>query len=95
MPYTDERPSRVVRRSKRFTQECRRLGLRVRQLRQERELTLEAASTKMNVDITHLQKIEAGSVNVSMVTLVRIADGLKVELGELFGHARRPSHQRA
>lgn len=89
MRYTDERPSRVVRRSKRFTQECRRLGLRVRQLRQERELTLEAASTKMNVDITHLQKIEAGTVNVSMVTLVRISEGLSVDLAELFRKTKR------
>lgn len=38
----------------------------------------------MNVDITHLQKVEAGKVNVSMVTLVRLAEGLGVSLAELF-----------
>jgi transcriptional regulator with XRE-family HTH domain len=58
--------------------------LRVRQLRQERNLTLENASAAANLDITHLQKIEAGKVNVSMVTLIRLADGLGVDVVDLF-----------
>ncbi len=80
----DERPSRAFRRSRRYGIECRRLGLRIRQLRQARDLTLEAASAKASLDITHLQKIEAGKVNVTMVTLVRLAEGLGVHLAALF-----------
>jgi transcriptional regulator with XRE-family HTH domain len=78
----------VVRRSRRYVRECRRLGLRVRQLRQERGLTLEGASARATIDITHWQKIEAGTINVSMVTLVRLADGLGVALVDLFGEER-------
>jgi transcriptional regulator with XRE-family HTH domain len=65
----------------------------VRQLRHERGLTLEAASGKASIDITHWQKVEAGSVNVSMVTLVRLADGLDVNLVDLF--AAGPPGKRA
>jgi transcriptional regulator with XRE-family HTH domain len=81
----DERPSRAVKRSRRYIVECKRLGLRVRRLRHLRSLTLESAAAKMNVDITHLQKIEAGKVNVSMVTLVRVADGMGLAMIDLFG----------
>jgi transcriptional regulator with XRE-family HTH domain len=80
----EERPSRVFRRSRRYTQECRRLGLRVRQLRHEREMTLEVASARASLDITHLQKIEAGKLNLTMVTLIRLADGLGVRIADLF-----------
>jgi transcriptional regulator with XRE-family HTH domain len=80
----DERPSQAFRRSRRYGIECRRLGLRIRQLRQARELTLEAASAKASLDITHLQKIEAGKVNVTMVTLVRLADGFGIKMADLF-----------
>lgn len=80
----DERPSKAFRRSRRYTLECRRLGLRVRQLRHQHALTLEAAAAKASLDLTHLQKIEAGKVNVTMVTLVRLAAGLGVPLAELF-----------
>lgn len=36
------------------------------------------------VDTTHLAKIEAGSINLTVATLVRVAHGLGVELSELF-----------
>lgn len=39
----------------------------------------------MSMDATQLAKIEAGSLNVTLVTLVRIADGLGVKLAALFG----------
>lgn len=38
----------------------------------------------MQLDLTHLQKIEAGKLNVTLVTLVRIADGLGVSVRDLF-----------
>ena len=37
-----------------------------------------------DMDITHLQKVEAGKVNVTMTTLVRLADGLDVQVADLF-----------
>jgi transcriptional regulator with XRE-family HTH domain len=42
----------------------------------------------MHLDLKHLQKIEAGTVNVTLVSLLRIADGLREPLDELFTKRR-------
>jgi transcriptional regulator with XRE-family HTH domain len=39
---------------------------------------------RRQTDPTQLAKIEAGSINVTLVTLVRIADGFSVDLQALF-----------
>jgi len=38
----------------------------------------------MDLDLKHLQKIEAGTLNVTLVTLVRIAVGFGERIGALF-----------
>jgi transcriptional regulator with XRE-family HTH domain len=38
----------------------------------------------MDLDLKHLQKIESGTINVTLVTLVRLARGLGAPLGSLF-----------
>ncbi len=60
------------------------LGQRIRKLRQARGWTLEQAAEAMSMDATQLAKIEAGALNVTLVTLVRIADGLGLKVGALF-----------
>ena len=60
------------------------LGKQIRKLRQARGWTLEQAAEAMSMDATQLAKIEAGALNVTLVTLVRIADGLQVKVGMLF-----------
>ncbi len=45
----------------------------------------------MNLDLKHLQKIESGALNVTMVTLVRIADGLGEPMAALFRPQGRAS----
>jgi transcriptional regulator with XRE-family HTH domain len=42
----------------------------------------------MDLDLKHLQKVEAGQLNVTLVTLVRIADGLEVPMSDLFPRRR-------
>jgi DNA-binding XRE family transcriptional regulator len=59
-------------------------GLRVRHLRNSRSWTIEQAAECMDLDPTHLAKIEAGTINVSFVTLVRLARGLELAIAELF-----------
>lgn len=81
---TEGLPRRTTRTSRRYRDACTRLGKRVRRLRHEKELTLEAAAERMHIDFKHLQKIEAGSLNVTVLTLVRVATGLGVDLSELF-----------
>lgn len=91
---TDERPSRVARQTRRYRREARLLGANIRALREAQGLTLEEASELMDVAPKHLQKIEAGggarsdasakTINVTLVTLVRIADGLGTSVHDLF-----------
>jgi transcriptional regulator with XRE-family HTH domain len=80
----EERPSRLAKRSRRFAAECGALAEQVRSLRLARGWTLEHASGQTSVDVRHLQKIEAGEVNVTLATLVRLAEAFGVAVSELF-----------
>jgi transcriptional regulator with XRE-family HTH domain len=84
----DERSSRRFKKTKRFKTEATNLGKRVRRLRQGRNWTLEIAAERMDLDLKHLQKIEAGQLNVTLVTLARIAEGLEITMGDLFSPRR-------
>lgn len=88
MSRADERPSRSHRRTRSYRLTAKGLGLRVRELRQGSGWTLERAAEAMQLDLTHLQKIEAGKLNVTLVTLVRIADGLGASVRDLFVFAQ-------
>lgn len=83
-----QRASQLARQSPRFAAEARALGIRVRELREARGWTLERAAEAMDLDLKHLQKIEAGKLNVTLVTLVRIAGGYDEPLSSLFAGAR-------
>jgi len=84
------RASQVARQTPRFHAEGKALGLRVRQLRLARKWTLEVAAEAANMDLKHLQKVEAGRLNVTLVTLVRLAEGFDIPLAALFRKPRRP-----
>ena len=84
------RASQVARQTPRFHAEGKALGLRVRQLRLAQKWTLEGAAEAANLDLKHLQKIEAGKLNVTLVTLVRLAEGFGVPMNSLFRRPRRP-----
>lgn len=62
--------------------------MRVRELREARGWTLERAAEAMDLDLKHLQKVEAGKLNVTLVTLVRIASGFGDSLSSLFAGGR-------
>ena len=83
-----DRPSRIARESPRFVAEATALGRRVRELRESRGWTLEKAAEAMNLDLKHLQKVEAGKLNVTLVTVVRIAEGLDEPVAALFAPAK-------
>lgn len=83
-----ERASQAARRSPRFAAEAKALGMRVRAQRVARRWTLEQAAEAMNLDLKHLQKIEAGTLNPTLVTLMRIAEGLGEPIAALFRNRR-------
>ncbi len=66
--------------------------------RQEREeqaralgLTLAAAAERAGMDWRHWQKVEAGEVNVTLRTLVRLAEALGLEEAALLEKELRQS----
>lgn len=81
---TDERPSQAYRSSDRYKQGARALGARVRRLRHERGLSLYQAAEAMSVELSYLHRLESGALNVTLATLMRVADGLGVKVAELF-----------
>jgi transcriptional regulator with XRE-family HTH domain len=80
---SSERSSRRFKGPARYARRLRTLGLIVRAARQSKGWTLEQAAARMNLDFKHLQKIEAGTLNVTFVTLLRLADGLGERPGAL------------
>lgn len=83
------RASQVAKESARYQAELRALGRRIRALRQARSWTLEQAAEASDIDLKHWQKVESGLINITMVTLVRIAEGLGEPIGSLFKPAKR------
>lgn len=81
----DHSPSRAYRASDRYKAEAKALGMRVRQLRHARGLSLYQASEAMNLELRHLQRLESGILNVTLATLLRVADGLGVPAWILLG----------
>lgn len=79
-----ELPSRPHRSSARYLTEAKALGARLRALRKARGWTLDQAAEAADMDYQHIQKIEGGKLNVTLVTLVRLAEGLGVELAAFF-----------
>jgi transcriptional regulator with XRE-family HTH domain len=80
----EKRSSQRFKETRRFKEAAQALGKQVREIRESRGLTLEQASAQMDVDLKHLQKVEGGQLNVTLVTLLRVADGLNVAPSALF-----------
>ena len=60
------------------------LGLRMRELRRQRELTQEGFAEKLGMLAPNYARVEQGRANVTIDTLVRIANALDVEVAALF-----------
>lgn len=61
------------------------LGTRVKTLRRERKLTLEALSTRSGVSRAMLSKVERAEKSPTLSIVVRIARGLGINLSDLLG----------
>jgi transcriptional regulator with XRE-family HTH domain len=62
----------------------RRLGLRIRGLRERANISQEALGQIAGLHRTYIGAIERGERNPSVLSLKKIADALKVTLGDLF-----------
>ena len=61
----------------------KRLSINVRTLRNSARLTLKRSSERAEMHWRHWQKIEAGQVNITLQTLVRLADVLGIDPADL------------
>ncbi len=61
-----------------------KVGLRIRQLRKELELSQEALALKAEVDRTYVTDVEAGRRNVSLEILERLIRALEVSVADFF-----------
>ena len=69
-------------------EEQRRLGARLRALREERALTQEQAAEQIGLHSNHLQRLERGAANVTLVTLVAVSLAYRVSVRSLFEQPR-------
>jgi transcriptional regulator with XRE-family HTH domain len=62
----------------------RRLGIRIRALREQSNISQEALGHLAKLHRTYVGAIERGERNPSVLSLKKIADALKVKMGDLF-----------
>jgi transcriptional regulator with XRE-family HTH domain len=62
----------------------KKIGLRIKELRQSLPLTQEALAFKAEVDKTYLNEVENGKRNVSVINLEKIILALDVSVQEFF-----------
>lgn len=79
-----ELPSESSRSSERFVAEKKAIGTRLRALRKTRGWTLDKTAEETGVDWRHVQMVEVGDTNVTLLTLVRLAEGFGVPLSAFF-----------
>lgn len=63
---------------------AKRVGARVAELREERALTQLELATQIRTTTQWLSRIELGRQNLTLATLVKLANALDVALTELF-----------
>ncbi|MDF2192519.1 helix-turn-helix transcriptional regulator [Paraflavitalea sp. CAU 1676] len=69
--------------SKKDQQKLHALGQRVRQLREERGLSLKALAHTINKDPQSVHRLEQGGVNPGYLYLLAVCEGLEIEITEL------------
>jgi transcriptional regulator with XRE-family HTH domain len=72
----------------------RALGRRVAEIRVRRNRTQEEFAEDLDVSLKYVQRIEAGRANLSVRSLVRVANALHVPLKEFFSKPRSMSVRR-
>lgn len=67
-----------------YAVEAKAIGARIRVIRQARGWTLAEAAKQSGLRYQHIQQIETGLLNVTLITLIRLAEGLGVPVSAFF-----------
>ncbi len=65
-----------------------KIGLRIRELRTEKNLTQEAVAWRSEIDRTFMNHVENGKRNISVQSLEKISKGLQISLKDFFNDER-------
>ncbi|UAY51285.1 helix-turn-helix domain-containing protein [Ferruginibacter albus] len=68
----------------RYDTYLKELGANIRRIRKENGFTMEALANEAEIEYRQLGRIERGEVNTTIISLLRIADTLQVNLNEFF-----------
>ncbi len=60
------------------------IGLRIRQLREEKGLSIQDFADKLEIEYNNVIRIEKGRTNFTIGTLVKIANSLDIPIINLF-----------
>ena len=60
------------------------LGMRIRELRKQKNLSQNELAMQCNFEKASLSRIECGKTNVTILTLKKISEALQADLGEFF-----------
>lgn len=60
-----------------------KFGMRLKMLREERNLSLRDLAARCELDFSKIGRIEAGETNLKLSSIFELASGLGVELKEL------------
>lgn len=64
----------------------KKVGLRIKELRQNLKLTQEALAFKAEIDKTYINEVENGKRNVSVINLEKIVRALETQVRDFFNH---------
>lgn len=67
-----------------FKQTCRRLGIRLAQLRKRLRISQEELAYRAEIDRTYISQMERGVCNPSLLVLSKVAAVLEVKLVDCF-----------
>ena len=68
---------------KAFIQEYKKIGLNIAYYRRMKNLTQEKLAELVDIDQTHMSKIERATIGISLDLLFRMADALEIEAYKL------------
>lgn len=63
-----------------------KFGLKIKSLREKKEISIEHLANISNVDRNYISDIEKGKRNVSITIIEKLSKGLEVEIQELFNY---------
>lgn len=63
---------------------CKRVGTKIRELRESKGLTIERFALESGIDYTQISRIELGKINTSIYQIYVITKNLEVPMKDIF-----------